>query len=439
MIGNWLAPGRKRFNINQLIGVARARRRCFAHVLALFLLPCSALAQQPQLTVTFDPDGPVTVGTPVDVTATVLVPTFMPDPPAWPDLQVADAVTRMPDRATRPVTERIGRDTWSGVARTWQIIPQRAGDFDLGQPQVTITWADPETNQPTTTPLDLPSVAFSATLPAGAEGIDPFLAATAVTLTVAIDGLSASPKPGDAFTLTVTTTAAGPPAILLPPLAGRIATPPGLRAYPREPALTDGATATRTEAIAYVIEGPGTYAFPPLTLDWWNTTTGTRETATADPVRLTVAAPTGWPAPHRGGGRPSATIVAVLLGIAAALGVAVLRFRHRTPRPPSEAGLYRALRRAVRGAPTPEIRRRFCQWRSALPELPVTPAPVGAALRALERPTYGPPGEQAPQTAARRALLSALAAMRTSEQRRGYAPLPPLNPSFAGGDPEDRR
>ncbi|WP_297973553.1 hypothetical protein [uncultured Amaricoccus sp.] len=403
---------------------------CPAHLLALLLLPCAAFAQDPQLTVTLDPDGPVTVGTPVEVTATLLVPTFMPDPPVWPDLQIADAVTRLPGRATHPVTERIGRDTWSGVARTWQIVPQRAGDYDLGQPQVTATWADPETSQPTSSVLDLPPIAFSATVPAGAEGIDPFLAATAVTVTAALDGLPPAPKPGDAFTLTLTTTAAGPPAILLPPLASRIATPPGLRAYPREPALADGPPATRTEAIAYVIEQPGTYAFPPIALDWWNTTTESRETATTAPIQLTVAAPPGWHADREDGGPPLRAIAtALLLGIGAAIAFTVSRRRPRSPRPPTEADLYRALRHAARTAPPPEIRRRLLQWQAARPDPPAIPPAVAAALRRLERSTYGPPGAESAEADARRDLLSALSAMPPTRPPSHQTPLPALNPA----------
>ena len=79
---------------------------------AFVLLFCGALraaAQDaPTVTVDLDPGASVTVGTPVAVSITVLVPTFMPEPPAWPDLQIADAVTRLPGRATTPVTRRVG-------------------------------------------------------------------------------------------------------------------------------------------------------------------------------------------------------------------------------------------------------------------------------------------------------------------------------------------
>ena len=103
-----------------------------------------------------DPDGPVTVGTPVEVTVTVLVPTYMPQPPVWPDLQISDAITRLPDRATHPVTQRIGQESWSGLSRTWEIVPQRPADFDLGSPTVRVTYADPATNAPIAAAVESP-------------------------------------------------------------------------------------------------------------------------------------------------------------------------------------------------------------------------------------------------------------------------------------------
>lgn len=398
-----------------------------ACLLALLLLPAPSLAQAPQATLTLDPAGPVTVGTPVTVTATVLVPTFMPSPPVWPDLQIADAVTRQPARATHPVTQRIGRDSWSGVARTWQIIPQRAADYDLGAPEVAITYADPGDSHPVTATLALPDIAFSASVPPGAEGIDPFLAATSLELTARLDGLPEAPKPGDAVTLTLTAAAAGPPAILIPPLAARLVTPAGLRAYPREPVLADGPTATRTEAVTYVIEAPGTYAFPALALDWWNTTGGRRETATTDPLQVIVPAPPGWGAAGpRGHARALALSAAALGALAAAVAAVLVGLRRRRARPPSEASLYRALRRAIRRAPPSEIRRRLARWQAALPDRPTPPA-LGAALRALERPAYGP-ASGAVKGDPRRDLLAVVETMRASGPPRRRAGLPGLNP-----------
>ena len=391
------------------------------------LIAAPAFAQDgPQAGVTLYPEGPVTVGTPLRVTATLLVPTFMPRPPVWPDLQIADAITRLPDRATHPVTRRIGAESWSGIARTWEIIPQRPADYDLGAPEAVVTYADPETNAPVEVRLALPDVAFSATVPAGAEGMDPFLAATSLTLTATLDGLPEAPKPGDAFTLTLTTTAEGPPAMLLPALAERLPTPDGLRAYSRQPALADGATATRTEAIAYVIEQAGDFALPSISLGWWNTDDQTRETATTEAVTIHVESPPGWR--PSGEAVPVRNLALIALAVLASLATLVV-FARRGRRPPSSAALHRALRAAAQSAPPAEIRARLGRWRASLTRMTdaANEYTFERALRAIERPVYGPSTGAEAEAAARRALVAELDAARY-EFEPITASLPDLNP-----------
>lgn len=409
--------------------------------LAALLLGLPAAAQEasgPQASVTLDPDGPVTVGTPVEVSVTLLVPSYMPKPPVWPDLQIADAITRLPDRATNPVTQRIGSESWSGISRTWEIVPQRPADFELGAATATVTYADPETNAPREVEVALPEIAFSATVPPGAEGIDPFLAATSLTLSAKIDGLSDAPKPGDAFTFTLTTTAEGPPAMLLPPLVEGLETPPGLRAYPRQPALADGPPASRTEAVTYVIEAPGSYALPALRVDWWNTAAASRETASTDPISLEVPAPAGWRPPGDAAGglaSPLRMWIAVVAALALALALAFLLRRRRHPpaeaREPSLRERRSALRSAVLEDSPGVIRLRLGEWRAALPgALPARDGDaIEAALAALDRAAYGPAGGRGSDEATRRRALLA-AVDRAAPARSGAeAPrLPTLNP-----------
>lgn len=387
------------------------------------LLPPAALAQAPQLTVTAAPNGPVTVGTPVSVTATVLVPTWMRAPPVWPEMQIADAITRLPERATRPVSQRIGADTWSGIARSWEILPQRPADYDFGGQTVTVTYADPATSRPVTATLPLPVITLSATVPPGAGGMDPFLAATALRLTATIDGPPPAAKPGDSVTLSLTTTASGPPAMLLPPLAGRIPTPPGLRAYPRQPVLTDGPPASRTETIVYVIETPGDYTLPAISLDWWNTDTATRATAGTDALRFAVD---GGPAPRA---RPGLWLGAGVLaaGLATLGTLAMLARRRRAGQSPHS--LRRILLRAARRDPPAAIRQAFTAWASSCPTLsPAHRAAIEAPLHALDRAAYGPAGAPPADPRLRRQLVAAIRAAKPSHPRLPSA-LPALNPT----------
>ena len=408
-----------------------ARVRTHACILVLAVVAMPVLAQepvQPQVAVTLDPEGPVTVGTPVGVTVTVLVPTYMPEPPDWPDLQIADAVTRLPERATHPVTERVGGESWSGIARRYEIVPQRAADYALDRAELAVTYADPDSNAPLRATLPVPEIAFAATVPPGAGDMDPFLAATSLGVATTVDGLPEAAAPGDAFTLTVVTTADGPPAMLLPSLADRIATPAGLRAYPREPVLDDGPPTTRTEAVVYVVEAPGSYVLPGVTLDWWNLASDARATAATDPVTVEVPAPAGWSSAAAGGPVLPRWVWALAMLLAAALAVVVLRARRRGPPPPSEGELYRRLRRSIRSDPPNLIRQRLGAWEALRGTAPDRPD-IEAALRPLERARYGRADASPAEADLRGRLLEAVEAARGGV--RQASGLPRLNPPAA--------
>lgn len=418
--------------------------RALALLLAV-ALPAAALpaaAQEaPTVGVALDPSGPVTVGSPVRVALTVLVPSYMPQPPQWPDMQIADAITRLPERATTPVTRRIGNETWSGLTRTYEIVPQRAADYDLADAAVVLTWAGDD--GPQTATLPVPDIAFSAAVPPGAEGLDPFLAAAALTVAATAEGLPEAPKPGDALTLTLATTASGPPAMLLPPLADRIPVPAGLRAYPKEPVLTDARdgppTATRVESVTYVIEAPGRYVLPAVSLDWWDLGRRAVATASTEAIAFDVAAPPGWKAPGEQRRRPALLATVSAIGAALLLAAAIRAYRakaRRPPRPPSERRLYRALRRSVRHGPAGDLRGAILAWLHAAGRAGSIPCPeLEAALLAVERTAFGPSGaDQGPGAASARArLASTLAETRhgllaSPASRPGASRLPPLNP-----------
>jgi hypothetical protein len=412
---------------------------------AALLLSTGALAQEPEsaaptVSAVLDPQGPVIVGTSVRVSLTVLVPSYMPDPPVWPDLQIADAITRLPERGTRPVTERVGGESWSGLTRTYEIVPQRAADYDLAGAEIAVTYADPASNAPVRTTLPVPDIAFAASIPAGAHDLDPFLAASRLTVSAAVDGLPETPKPGDAFTLILTTTASGPPAMLLPPLAHRLTPPAGLRAYPRQPELADtpgerGApgTASRTEAIAYVIERPGRYVLPAVSVGWWNTEANAVQTAATSPITIDVPVPAGWRDATAAEARGGRWIVPAVVGSLAAAGVALILARRRgvgARRERSERALFRDLRRAVRSAPVGAVRPSFAAWRAALgPDAAARLQPAEHALLALERTAFGPASGARPDRDLRRQLLAALAAARAGHRPEAHrSALPALNP-----------
>lgn len=419
-------------------------------ILLIILFAASAAKAQtqdssPMIEVAVDPSDPVTVGTAVEVSITVLVPTFMPDPPVWPDLQIANAITQLPDRATKTVTRQIERKSWSGLTRIYEITPQTAADFKLNGTVLTVTYADPDSHHPQQVELTVPDIAFSAVLPKGAEGLDPFIAAQSLTLSASTEGLTAAPKPGDAFTLTLTTTATGTKAMLLPPLSERVPTPQGLRAYPRQPDLSDTPAtgehlpmATRTEQISFVVEGPGSYTLPGLSFDWWNLGSKTIETVSSDPITFEVQDTLGHEAAKAvRSGNLFVLFAAALATLAAVAALLMLwrNVRRRKIEPgPSERALFRQLKQAVQQGPVQDIRPSLRRWVNATEgsDQAMVDADVEDALNRLERAAFGPDPRTADKTERAR-LLSALSNARprlSAPTGRGKPGLPGLNPSW---------
>lgn len=399
----------------------------------------------PKLEVSLSTDS-VTVGMPITITLTLLVPTYLLQPPTWPDLQLADAITRTAPGTSRPTSRRIGQENWAGVSHSVLVTPQRAADYVFPDATVGVTWADPATNEPVQMDLPLPAITFTAVLPEGAAGLDPFVTASALSLTTTVDGPGEAPNLGAAVTLTLTIEAQDTEAMLLPPLLERLETPQGLRAYPRQPELTDTpgerggpGTARRTEAVTYVVETPGDYRLSGLQLDWWNSAESRVETAATDPVSFSVPAPPGWTPPLSLEEQESRRrmLLAGAAGFSAvALALWFLRgrilatlTRWRARRAASEPVLYRRVLRLARTGDLAALRPALDQW-LALFDVTHPPPEFERSLRQAERQLWGP---SAPAVAGNsRAVVAALHTVR-AELRAGVrstwrSPLPPLNP-----------
>ncbi|MFH5776623.1 hypothetical protein ACHFJ0_20460 [Paracoccus sp. NGMCC 1.201697] len=422
----------------------RLPRILLAMLLLTFLAP-SAFAQDaadaPQVEVTLDPTDGVTVGTPVRITLSVLTPNYLVQPPDWPDMQIADAITRTPANAARPASRRIGGQTWTVVSRIYEITAQRAADYALEPHQITLTYADPQTNQPVPATVEIPAISFTASVPKGAEGLSPFVAADALAMTQTVEGPGDDARPGSAVTRTLTIEAQGTQSMLLPALLGGDP-PPGLRAYPREPELSDEPgqrggpdIARRVESITYVAEAPGDYALPEVRLDWWNSPAAQVESATAKGISFSIPAPPGWHPP----GTPDPRLRA--LSWAAGIGALVLALLWLGRRPAraalvrlsrSEPVMFRRLLRQTRRGDPGAIRAALADWLDRIGATG-TPAGVADALTLADREIWGPEGTRThPSDTSRRALAQALRAARHDllhRRKAASAPaLPPLNP-----------
>jgi hypothetical protein len=252
-----------------------------------------ASAQQgpaPILRTTIDPPR-VVVGQKTTLRIEVLAPNYMTSPPVIPDFQVRNAVTRRLGNVN--VSEQHDGTSFAGVRFEFAIYPQEIGSYALTDQKIVVRYAfaPPQTRDAT---LSIPPVAFEAFIPDAALQLDPFVAANRLTIDQMVQRSSEELKVGGAVTRTVTTRAEGAPAMLLPPLA--FAPIDGLTLYPAQPSTqdstdrrTDVLTATRVDAATYMLQRPGDYVLPAVTLRWWNVATGKVETARIAEVSFHVA------------------------------------------------------------------------------------------------------------------------------------------------------
>jgi len=375
----------------------------------------------------------VVPGQSLDLRVIILVPTYMPKPPVFPTLDQPNLMISVPEGGSGPVTERVGSSDWSGVSRRYTVTPLTAGQFQIPPLEIGITWADPETNAPIETTLSLPEQSFTATIPPAAKGLDPFIAAKALSLTQTIEGAAEALKPGDSLTRTITAEITGTSAILLPSLA-----PPGaligLAAYPDSPSVQDRAdrgqiTGTRTERTVYVAESGGQGSLPAVELRWFNTETGQIETTSTEAAPYAIDGPTL----SRSGDRHTLIYagIAVLLGILITIGVKRLSARKRsnTPPQPTEASLFRDLMQTVRAQDLHRLHGALDRWvaMAKCPD-PRQRADVQLALTQIGAAAYGPQdGDPAYAWALLAKALST--ARRTGTLTHRAQRLPALNPT----------
>ena len=417
-------------------------RRLFPLLAILLAHPVLAqTSEAPILEVTFEQSEAIP-GEMLNLRLTVLVPTFMPKPPVWPPLETPNLLVRLPAGATGPTSRRIDGETGSGVTRRYRISPMIPGRFALLPQDVVVTYADPETSKPVEAVLRTGPITFSGIIPAGAEGLDPFIAADRLALTETLDGNPAAMKPGDSVVRTVTATIEGVSPMFLPRLLPEVAID-GIAAYPAEPTVAERDNrgeigGSRTEQVTLVAEGGGSGDVPPVTLDWYNLRTGTIERAAVEGFAVTVdgpplksSEPRDWRAILTVAGAGLVALV-LLAWLVRRVTPPALRFvRERwTTWLASEVRAYAALRRTIRRRDYTGLHPALDSWAAKVaPPDPRKDPRLVEALTRLGAGRYGNGRAGAPSDAWR-ALGQAVADARHARRATtaGGDALPPLNP-----------
>ncbi len=310
----------------------------------------------------------VSVGERVELHITILVPTWFPKPPIYPSFELINAMTRIPPDSSYPISERVEAETWSGIVRSYEIYPLTAAIYRLEAKTVTVTWADPETRSPLVREVVLPRIEFRATVPAGAESLDPYLVGTKLTITREIEGKVEELSVGDALVVHYTAELEGLAALFLPPMFLNPSAE-GAAVYAKQPVIEDGERARRTETLTFVLESGGELMLPAVELQWWDVTTNTIKTASVPVLSLPVSGSLlSLIEPDSATGGALLGILIVGLGVAfvtAWRGFPTLRARwlaSKETRRNSEAHAFDQLRHSLRDGEARAIHQALLVW-----------------------------------------------------------------------------
>jgi hypothetical protein len=418
------------------------------------LLSALALAQQaPIVRVDVEPEV-VAVGEVARLRITILVPTWFTTAPSYPTFELPNLITRLPPNSSWSTSERIEGEIWSGIVRDYQVYPLLGARYRMTGEALTVTYAEPGASEPTVVDMVLPDIEISGQVPVGAESLDPYIAGSDLRLRREIDGPFDSLEAGDALVVRYIAELQGMPALFLPPLVSDVPSA-GLSMYAdapllEEPLAQEGAAggtgvARRTEKVTWVFKYGGEYTLPGATLNWWNTQTGEVETATVDPLVVSVTGPglaaldsdtvaaTDW---------QSITLGVLGLGL---LGWLLRRWgpglmqhlrSQRVARRQSEMFAFRWLRKAINQREPRAVHHALLVWLQRLEPGgdarqfagDYGDASLQASVDALSAAVYANSGQIIDFTKLYQGLVAARRNYKQSRSEKGRCALPPLNP-----------
>lgn len=421
----------------------------------------------------------VAVGQATHLIVDIWVTTWFLSAPELAALQADGTLITLSDESQHLQETRDGT-RWFGIERNYQVTPVRAGAIAIPAfsvqvrpgPAGTIRTLSSRPLILTATAIAQPAAAASSSAEKTAANVNvaagQSLVSTAVTLSQQLDRDPGTLKVGDSFTRTITITAAGTPAMLLPPIA--FAPIAGLAIYPAPPVVENRTqervgfvAGRRVDAATYVVQRAGTYTLPALDIAWWNPQTRTLRHSDLPAVTITATGATprtgefAIPA-EQARQRPVFShwqryaLIGALLALTLLIGfwlwpllmrcraaiaqkIALKKFRYAS----SERSAYRALQRAFAQRQPASIYAALCIWIARLPA-PVYAGPAAFAAE-QDEPRLAPLVERLQRVlfthadtwdaATNSALRDSIARMRRGlikASSAGISALQPLNP-----------
>lgn len=268
--------------------------------LALWLLPCLAWGNVPQLYVEADlqPAGAVMVGSTARLNVTVFTDTWFTRAPQLPVLQVPGAVVQAPGGEAEKINKQQNGHTLFGLRYAYLITPNAAQTYAIPALTVTATLGQAAAAQSAVTaPLN-----FTAQVPPGFAPGEPVLVAQALRFDQRISRPEGELKVGDTVLRELTLEADGAQAMVLPaPAQTRI---DGLSAYPAAPRIepiSDGrggfTGGRRVDSTQYRIDQPGHFTLPAIELTWWDTANQQKRSTRVPAVEVEASANAAYKTP----------------------------------------------------------------------------------------------------------------------------------------------
>ncbi|NEJ82784.1 hypothetical protein GR268_40495 [Rhizobium leguminosarum] len=395
-------------------------------------------------------------GQQVHVVVDVFAPDFFTSPPQFPLFEVPDALVTLSDDRARNLVQTIDGVQYSGIRRSYAVVPERAGSFPLPVIEIELGYSSNGSPVKAMVNVALPSFDVGAS---SHQSATPF-AARGLTITQSFDRDPGSLKAGDALVRTIVVFAEETQAMLMPPVT--LGDAAGLVRYVKPPVLADGVEqrgigrtvetgSTRTETVVYTTSSEGSFSLPSISYTWFDVDGHANTSATLPAVALVVAqASAGERLPPKldddrppfSDSGPRTSLLAVLLLGAVDLAAALLAWRRypairaglkqfRERRRNSPRRRLRRLRTILRVGPDPAIYRALQDWSLSLgfrsvcdwAEAQGNPR-LSAQVAILERRLFRSRDAQLDRT-----VLASAIELPSVERKGSKRPLPDLNPT----------
>ncbi|MDE1997137.1 MAG: BatD family protein, partial [Rhizobiaceae bacterium] len=177
-------------------------RRLLAILVLLLLAASPSFAAEPFARATIDDKGVIVPGQQVHMTVVVFAPDFFTSPPQFPLFDIPNAVVTLPDERAQNSLQTVDGTQYSGISRTYAIVPQASGTFAL--PPITIELGYSDNGKPVKGKAQLPSISFTVGQASGDNAASPVFAARGLVLTQAFDSDPGKLRAGDAIVRTIT-------------------------------------------------------------------------------------------------------------------------------------------------------------------------------------------------------------------------------------------